>query len=482
MPDLILEPRDRGRLLRALAHAFHTAERVEGVLDEINFPLDHRPNFASPDATWQAVLRDRDAGVMADGYRSLLGHVIVAYPANRTFQSLAEAYAPDLLQPTTEPDPSADPQGGQPEGGCHVMIRTRGVRGRQDAMDQLRGFGLEPQEVWATSQVALFRVDHDPLEIQSALDTTELDWTVIPPGGPTYLLSQLIVQGPDGRYFRHTDVPAQDTVGDVAADTLGHYPDPVGRATVTDAIGPDGQGERLPPDVTLHDAGVHDGDHLRVGYQTHAGAVNPQYRHEAIVAAANQLRAFVAGHPGLTLWADAAELATVYELEFTQLSIGPRPGPDQEPAEIDRHVVQVELGPDFPQEAPLVFWLSPIFHPNIFPNYECKAARERPAMKGLVCLGELADSYRPGMDFGVLGQAILDIAAFGNYDLYVATGGVVSRDGRMQAERRANFFDPDAAAWVEQHPDRVATVAGERRPEPRPPSRRLTSIVEGVSP
>ena len=55
---------------------------------------------------------------------------------------------------------------------------------------------------------------------------------------------------------------------------------------------------------------------------------------------------------------------------------------DPQPVPIDEHVVQMELGPDYPQAPPSVYWVTEIFHPNILPNYDSALARQYPRSRG----------------------------------------------------------------------------------------------------
>jgi hypothetical protein len=490
---LQLTPQERGRFREALTQAFHTVARITSVLDAIGFPLEHRQGLresTDPAAVWIEIFNQLDAGALHDGYRLLLEHVHGVYGGNPTFRELQRAHPPVPVQiERTEPeDVPAAPRAERTQD-HHVMIRAANEHARQEAEYLLNELDAAPSRVWTSNHVTLFRIDSERADkVLHRLDHSDLVWTMIEPGQPTYLLSQLTVHGPDGRAFRFTDVPAQSTVGDIAAQTMENYPRTERRGTVTDRIGPDGQGERLPADASLDEARVPDGAHLRVGHEVRAGAVNPLYREEALAVAGNQIRAFVAAHEGFSMWADAPELATVFELEFTRPSLGPPPGEGDEPVDIDRHVVQIELGPGYPTEPPHVFWLTEIFHPNIYPNYDSDAARERPQFMGLACMGDLSDSYRPGMNLGELCQAILDLAGFANYDLFEATGAIeFGEDGAARAGTSVNFLDAAAAQWVRDHSDRVDAISGgppssERRSQRRRTRGRLPAEIELIVP
>jgi hypothetical protein len=343
-------------------------------------------------------------------------------------------------------------------------VRAGSGADHQAALDALTRLGLQPQVEQATNHVVVYRLNtSDSNHALTRLDAFPLFFTLLGPGDPTYLLSALAVQGPDGRMFRFTDTPAAQTVADLAADTLEQYEAGFGgkRTAVTDHVQPNGQGQRLDPDTTLHDAGIRDGDQLRVGFESTAGIVNPLFREQTLARAANQIRAYAEAHPGFVVWADASSTPTIYEFEFARPSFAPPPAPGQEPVEIgpdELHRVQLDLGPPFPEEAPKAFWLTPIFHPNIYPNYDSEPARRRPAARGLVCFGDLADDgFRPGMDFGELCQALQDIAGLRNYGLFVPTGDV---DAEFRQRLRANYFDQEAARWVMNNQQRIESIGG----------------------
>lgn len=483
MSDVALSPADRRRLLSSLMQAFHTNDRIDSVLEDIGFPAGTRPPVdGSVEASWRWVLHELETGAIPNGFRTLLEIVLERYPVNDIWLELYEQYFRDL----GTGDGSSEPSEQHP---ClHVMIRADDEPERRGAREYLDAQGLGPTEMWSTNHVTLyslrpdFGTDDMPLVRERLASNHDLEWTVIPPGGPTYLYSHLLVQGPDGRFFRFTDTPAGQTVADLAADTLAQYPDSGSdRSAVMDHVQRNGQGVRLPPNVTLHEAGVRDGDQFRVGSGGHAGAINPMYHDEALVRAANQIRAFVDTHPTVSMWANAPEFATIYELEFKERSFGP-PAESGEPTEIEEHTVQLEFGADFPQVAPTVFWITPIFHPNIYPNYDCDLARKSPPRQGLVCLGDLTDAYQPALDLGQLCQTLLDVAAFRNYGLVQLTGELaLGDDGQYREVLKSDFFDPVAAIWVATHQDRIEEITG-RKQAATPRTDSFRNVVEGYFP
>jgi len=184
----------------------------------------------------------------------------------------------------------------------------------------------------------------------------------------------------------------------------------------------------------------------------------------------NEITDFARTHPGMAVRANSATLPSDYELEFDQDSFGPPQPGELDPISIRHHVLRIELGPDFPEVAPQVFWLTPIFHPNVFPNYDSERARENPHLRGWVCLGELDDAWFPGMPFDDICQTLVDIAGYRNYDLYRVTA---APDAEPQL--RPNFVDPAAAEWAAHHQEEIRDrggVAIRRRQEIEPRMRR----------
>ena len=275
MPEIQLSRPDRVRLVTALANAFHTADRIDPVLDDIGFGYANRPEVNGPaDTVWRNVLQQLEVGAVTDGIRNLLGIARNLYPANAAFADIARSYAPDLAgagpadaDGGTEP---GEPAAAQPPR-CRLFVRATSQDERNKILEMLRELGFIPDVDYFTNYVTRYTLAvADAAAVGNALDATDHDRTVVPPGGPDYLLSELRVQGPDGRNCRFSDTPAATTVADIAADTLNAlYPDDTRtRMAVTDRVGPDGEGERLPPEATLAEAGIRDGDRLRGGYQT----------------------------------------------------------------------------------------------------------------------------------------------------------------------------------------------------------------------
>ncbi|QXJ20203.1 hypothetical protein AGRA3207_000875 [Actinomadura graeca] len=468
---------DRAYFLEALAEIYSTASRADRILDTIDFPARLRPSFTgSPEQAWNDIFREIVNGVVHAGFRRLLENSLRVYGSNAAFLALSERY----LQPPAapEPEPAAAPRPGAPAAhpaanevagstagstagavpgatsppgppACHVIFRADTEDERAALREWLERADLAPVEVWSTPSSLSFRVSSgDPGEIRRLLDRTAFGWTVVPPGAPDYLLRQIYVDGPDGRRFRIVDAPAQQTVGNIAAEVVGAYgPNFPGakRPTVVDRVDSDGSGRRVDPERTLHDAGVRDGDRLRVGFQATAAAVHPADREAALYRVKNQILAYAAGRPGFEVAANLPLAPTEYRLTFVQPSFGPPPPEGGEPVDVSRHVVVIMLGPEFPVTAPTAFWMTPIFHPNVYPNYDSPLLRENKAAGGLVCLGALDEGYHAALHFGELCAMLCDIAAYRNYAIF-KPDGTVTASGR--AGLQGDHFDGAAAAWA----------------------------------
>jgi hypothetical protein len=428
------------------------------------------PDGLTEENAWLHVIRQIDAGVPVD-FTTLLTEATRIYSQNQVFAELLERCSPDrqsapgeTAEPRSAPagEQAPDPYGARPN--VQAFVQMGGEEERRKILGLLTELG--PALRYATNSTMLIEFDTtDPDRVFRVMERIPAEWTVVAPGEPAYLLSRLIVQGPDGRRFRFSDIPASTLISDVTASALSEYPTATGTHTaVADRVLPNGQGERLRPDHSLHEAGVRDGEQLRVASETNAGAVNPTLRVEALTRARNQLIGFADIH-GWGLEANAPELATVYEVTFSRPSFGP-PASSGGPAIVHDHRVQIEFGPDFPQSAPSVYWLSPIFHPNIYPNYESEPARAQPQLQGYVCLGELEEGYQPGLDLGDLCLVLLDIAGFRNYSLQVPTGEVVRTSGGLVVAGTGNALDVTAATWVRDNQDSLDAVGGRRLGRP----------------
>lgn len=509
--DIQLTRDDQQRLQEALADTFSNQRAIEMILRSTDYPMGRIPSFENSNAhdVWGEILFEIRRGIIQAGTYQILRQAQRRYQANAVFVELADTYLSRPAAPagaaqanaaTAAPPRTDEARSGaataQPQAqteaaevpACHVIIRASTEEIREQATKALRALGLDPQEQWSTAHAVSYRVGSDqPDQVRARLERPEFDfgWTVVAPGLRDYLLHNLYIEGPDGRRFRITDAPAQQTVGNLAAEVVEQYgpelPD-AARPAVVDHVGPNGQGRRLDPDRTLDQSGIQDGDQVRVGFQARAAAINPLDRQDALYRVRNQIRAFGDTRDPdqeFTAKANSSLMATEYILEFRQPSFGPPPSPESPPTDIDYHRVLIQLGSDFPETPPMVFWLSQVFHPNVFPTYECERARGREQQRGLVCLGALMESYVPSLHFGALCQLLMDIAAFRNYSLY-KVGSTVDSTGALR--RQADFFDRDAAFWAQSLDGqrRILAIKGAPVGDARRPRPEYRNVIEKI--
>lgn len=470
--DIVLSEDERYELLDGISAAFRRPADAERLLLMIGFPRGSFPNF-DQDVTraWNEVFVDLENGILRrPPYRTILLGALRVYQDHPVLRPLAARHGlVDGGRPRADPEP-ADPtpiradqpaeQAAPPPEVCHVIIRANSEEERQNVERLLRELGLDPREVWSTGTAVSYRTAvTQPGEVRGLLDGTELGWTVVAPGAPNYLYHAIYVEGPDARRFVVRDAPAQQTVGNLGGEVLAdQYPQPGDRSVpiTVDHVGADGETRRIDGDATLHDAGVRDGDTLRVGRQTNAGSVHPDVHRAALERARNQLREFARHNPGFRVRANTSRPPTEYELRFRQPSLGPGPYEGAEPEPIEHHIVLVVLGPEFPRQAPVLWWETPIFHPNVAPNYG-DGLRTR-QLAGKVCLGLLAEEWQPGRDFGELCQMVIDMAAFRSYGLFRETGRYAA-DGTPEVA--GDFYDKRAAEWVWRNQERIRQMGGQ---------------------
>lgn len=172
--------------------------------------------------------------------------------------------------------------------------------------------------------------------------------------------------------------------------------------------------ERLNPNDTLEDAGVENEDTLRILPESVAGAVNPHERLRALVVDQREVLELAASDPEhiqVKTNADHAPNYYMLTLRYNGIKLG-----DRGPELTTEHRVEIVLPATYPLQAPVVTWLTPIFHPNI-------------SMRGNVCLGILAERYLPGIGLAYIVRMLIDIVRYRNYDLQ----GVYNSDARLWA-------------------------------------------------
>jgi ubiquitin-protein ligase len=478
-------------LLEAFSNHITSPQNAVIILESIGFPRNGRPRFPArgSDTTpyWIDVIQSIVAGRLTTGndLQILVDAASRHYPTNDLFSKFATqsqpqqppegkqqeaspqpdsasatpvATRPNETQSQAPPSPTPVPPQPPPQTkrSEFVYLTLRGWENIESLIDTARMLadtvGMDPQSViFATASadgVALELTGWPPDAARQLGQTLtqqaprgEVQFTVASCQFREYLLSRLFVEGPDQQRFELNDIPASTPVRDIAHGVIGsEYYDPKMQASgtglgkrevVVDRENPDGSTQRLDPDKSLHDHGIREGETLSVSPESTAGNVHPAMRDMALARVRNEVLDFAESHPGFEVLANSPFAPTEYKFHFHAPSFGPNPA-GGEPLLIDEHQVRLTLPGSFPMAAPDVFWLTPIFHPNV---------RQEDPGYGYVCLGPLKDGYRPAMNFGDLCQWLIDLASFQNYAVQEGMSGeaqqwAVTPEGQIAIEQR----------------------------------------------
>lgn len=457
----------RQELARDLAAIFDTEEPAREFLRETGYPPGRIPAFTNAQAFWLHVVGQLELGIMANGPETVVRTVLSWYPDNRTFAGWLTQLTADTPAPTARtegPETAEPPPRLEDSGPCFVLYAVTSDQ-HSAFVDAVRAVaGPEAELLYTTPHVSAVRIpdpgrraDQMVAAVQQELSQRGSNATVNYERHPfrPYLIASLVVQGPDGQPFELRAVPASTLVSDIPFAVLSQYDDEAVRnrrgefqRTVVDVIGADGQPRRLDPNETLHEAGVRDGDAMQVAAQATAGSTRRWQ--QWVEKASAQIEAYARRHDGFEIVkTNSRELPTQFTIRITTTGFALPEDADPyrpEPVPVGEHEVLIALDREFPREAPLVLWQSPVFHPNIA---RLPAAR---LPKGAVCLGALIDAYRPDLDFAELCGMLVDIAGYRNYE-------VLDPD-----EEGEGYFDRQAALWArsEAGQDAIEAIGGRR--------------------
>jgi Effector-associated domain 1 len=488
LPDRELDGPAQAILLEELGRSFSEPAAAFFLLDRIGYPNNNRPGFTNAMIFWHTIARSLNLGVptaVRPPFHALLDAALHVYPYNPVLQPLSVpaelGVAPVGPHETdsdtsteTEADTDAETGAGASGTGtgtngnidgddhhrptCHVIVRIDSEITVGVVVDQLSQLDLGPRLEWRSDDAVAFAIDDDNVDqAWGRLGDLQDRAVVTAPGQPTYLLRSLLVQLPDRHVYELTDVPAAQQVRDVIQSVTDAY-DPAsvgaaggrGQTFVADRVDEHGLGQRVDAEATVEEAGIRDGDTLRVGYSSTLGSVNPNMRQDAQVRARNQIFGYASTRRDFAAIADPPTVPSTFRLSFDQPSIAP-PEPGGVPGRINSHVVELRLGPQFPVVAPTAFWLTQIYHPNVYPTYYGELARARPDARGFVCLGVLqghddvaAEAWYPSFDLGEVCQLLVELAGYRSYQIerveITPDGGTITV---------GDCLDPDAGRWAQ---------------------------------
>ncbi len=402
-------------LLNQIATLFDNPNHATLLLDALGYNRAMRPPFTEPIHFWNEVCRQIGNGITTGGLEALLIRVSESFPGNALFRNTLSRYNIETR---------ADARKGinlHIDGWDAATLTQDDLMARVNTAAAALGITGGIEFSYCTgNRLSVFLHEHTDraAALLDRLQTTEMPDLVINMSSPgsqrDYLLSRIYVEGPDMGRFQFSNIPASTPVRDIGNSIANEYgatwPGASGntpRATVVDHLTPQGTTERVKkPDSTLHDNHIQDGDTMQVNTEsTVASYINPIIRDQALVRVRIEIEEFGEENPAIKIERNNPTLPTQYWIKFTANGRAIPQRKNLLPMPQTEHLVCIWLEPGFPVSAPFVYWEKPvIFHPNV--NAET----------GYVCLGELKDRYRPGLDMANLCRTIIDVANYRNYE------------------------------------------------------------------
>ncbi|AFZ01312.1 effector-associated domain EAD1-containing protein [Calothrix sp. PCC 6303] len=457
--SLTLKDVIKNGILNQLAASCNDRATANLILNLIDFPGNRQivfPDNGRVQDYWIHICNEIQSGVLpdgTDGFQSLVDAAADIYPSNPVFRQ----HRSDSNSNGNDSNQQTSVNTSQTQTASNNNLFRILIQGRDDANNVLASAGvIAPQQSILPENIGLRfsgkglvllglsdcssqAVASFAARLQTILQSgqNQVEVSVLTEDPQPYIISRIFVEGPDQARFAIEDISSDTTIGEVAKGVMSDAYDPRmfqdsrgrERRVVVDRVSEDGSTERLNYDQTLHEANIQEDDTLSVAPEATAGAIDPRLRQEALARAKNQIMAYAKVHKGFQVSADNHLAPTDYLLRFNAPGFAPPAIPGGEPQPIDEHEVYLALPGGFPMQAPQAFWQTPIFHPNIEPQ------------RGLVCLGDLGDRYRPGLDFGKLCQLLIDIASYQNYAVEEgynkeAQEWVISELGQIAIEQR----------------------------------------------
>ncbi|MFD7406733.1 effector-associated domain EAD1-containing protein [Streptomyces sp. NPDC059866] len=456
----------RRRLIALLAELYPSVAAARELLDDIGYPTRLVPadsGMTSAISFWAEVVRNLEFGVLEDGVSLLVRQARWVWPGNRTLASIAEDLEEQAVWPTL-----MFLGGGSSD---RMLELVREVADNSAFL--LYESGMQTAvRVAGINEDALSRIRAGAREIDPECEVVFQEYAFRPA-----LLRRLELFGPDRQLFELQEVPNTTLPRDIVPAVWAHYGENEGlagrqRRAVVDYRNENGETSRLNPDLTLHEQQVRDGGVLEVSAESTAG-IDAGLRMAAVRRVRDDILHFAATCEQfrvLSMDDDLLPLQFTAELRVPGLA----PPDDQDawplvPKVVQRHEVLIVLPPEFPVQAPLVTWLTPVFHPNV--------VAVGPG-EGQVCLGVLAEGYRPGMSVTVLCQMLIDMAGYRNYGVLPRNRSSATDPAQQVSDLldAGDYVNRRAAAWAfsEEGRARIAALGGRALSIPGPASSRLT--------
>jgi ubiquitin-protein ligase len=250
-----------------------------------------------------------------------------------------------------------------------------------------------------------------------------------PPETPRTL--RLEIESLDGRLFR-VNAPVDLRISALASQFIRRHVHGDGggsrseRAVVD--VDREGNWQRQNGNDTLEDAGIEDGTRMRVYSDTVAGSVDPRRREEYLNAVQTELEELASHDQRISARPNLPKASDRYEIGLHCGGWGPPESIAENPYRTEQQQILIEYPAEAPDAPPVVWWQSPIFHPNV-------------AKSGYVCLGALQKSFTPLFGPRELVHMLIELSEYRNYELQ----GVLNRE---------------AAIWAQLHPELITDHGG----------------------
>lgn len=249
-----------------------------------------------------------------------------------------------------------------------------------------------------------------------------------PPDAPRRVLIETL----DGRAFQ-TQAPGNLRIANLASQFVRRYLHGEQSSTrreraVVDLQTPEGWA-RCNGNANLAEAGIRDGDRLRVYTDSVAAAYDPRRREAYLADVQHQLEDLARQDPRFSVKPNLPLASDRYEIVLRCHGWAPPEPPAFAPRPTDEQKFVLLYPAEAPGVAPWVHCEKPSFHPNI------------DAKTGYVCLGALKESWTPLFGPQELVRMLIEVSEYRNFEL----DGVLNRE---------------AAIWAQLNPDTIAEHGG----------------------
>lgn len=222
----------------------------------------------------------------------------------------------------------------------------------------------------------------------------------------------IFVRDAVGNQFQ-TELTTDTTIGNIAADFFEMMEWPQqdahgrGQKAVVELMDPKNhENKRLRADLTLAQENIKEKSTLIVITEAIAGAVDQRRRLAALKTDLVEMNHLVLTYPKISFINNKADTPDFYEITFRHISFKEAPiHPGDKPELSDYHVVRIHLSTEYPREAPMLQWVTPIFHPNV-------------SLDGDVCLGQLNKRYIPSLGLKRIVLLLNEMLQWRNYDFW----------------------------------------------------------------